>query len=164
MPRKFVWYDPKLDTSEFRAALDKTRRLACREGANWDRVQAVMRAIDDYPRLRPATVNISGTGRWGLGDTRDNRPLPKTRLHYPVSACAFELARRVAGYIVTVHAGSAYINALTKLPYIIILVSQGDASTLLIRVLNLLRTRRKADSHCHQNNEASQLHGADSGC
>ena len=48
MPRKFVWYDPKLDTSEFRAALDKTRRLACREGANWDRVQAVMRAIDDY--------------------------------------------------------------------------------------------------------------------
>ena len=50
MPRKFVWYDdPKLDRSEFRAALDKTRRLACREGANWDRVQAVMRAIT--PRL-----------------------------------------------------------------------------------------------------------------
>jgi hypothetical protein len=37
-----------LDTSEFRAALDKTRRSACREGANWDRVQAVMRAIDEY--------------------------------------------------------------------------------------------------------------------
>jgi hypothetical protein len=43
MPRKYVRYDPKLDTSEFRAALDKTRRLACREGANWDRVQAIER-------------------------------------------------------------------------------------------------------------------------
>jgi hypothetical protein len=32
-----------VDTSEFRAALDKTRRLACREGANWDRVQAIER-------------------------------------------------------------------------------------------------------------------------
>jgi hypothetical protein len=34
---------------------------------------------------------------------------------------------------------------------------------LLIRVLNLLRTRRKADSHWHQNNEASQLHSGVSG-
>jgi hypothetical protein len=78
--------------------------------------------------------------------------------------CAFELTRRVAGNVVTVHAGFTYVNALTELPCIKLLVSLGDASTLLIGVLNLLRTRRKADSYCHQNNEASQLHGADSGC
>jgi hypothetical protein len=98
-----------------------------------------------------------------LGDTRGNRPLPKIRVHYPVSACAFELTRCVAGNIVTVHAGFAYINALTKLPCIKLLVSLGDASTLLIRVLNLLRTRRKAECCRQQNNEASQLHGAVSG-
>jgi hypothetical protein len=79
-------------------------------------------------------------------------------------ACAFELTRRVAGNIVTVHTGFAYINALTKLPCIIIFVSLGDAHTLLIRVRNFLRTRCKADSCRHQNNEASQLHGAFSGC
>jgi hypothetical protein len=78
-------------------------------------------------------------------------------------ACAFELTRRVAGNVVTVHAGFTYVNALTELPCIKLLVSLGDASTLLIRVLNLLRTRRKADSYCHQNNEASQLHSGVSG-
>jgi hypothetical protein len=46
--RKCIWYDPKTDTSAFRAALDKTRHLACYEGGNQDRVQAIMTAIDDY--------------------------------------------------------------------------------------------------------------------
>ena len=79
------------------------------------------------------------------------------------SACAFELTRRVTGNVVAVHAGFAYVNALTELPCIKLCVSLGDASTLLIRVLSLSRTRRKADSR-RQNNEASQLHNAFSGC
>jgi hypothetical protein len=78
------------------------------------------------------------------------------------SACAFEFTRRIARNVVAVHAGFTYVNALTELPCIKLLVSIGDANTLLIGVLNLLRARRKADSH--QNNEASQLHGAVSSC
>ena len=57
------------------------------------------------------------------------------------STCAFELTRGVAGNIVTVHAGFTYINTLTELPCIKLNVSLGDASTLLIRILDLLRTR-----------------------
>jgi hypothetical protein len=75
-------------------------------------------------------------------------------------ACAFELARRVTGNGVTVHAGLAHINALTELLYIKLRISLGNASTLQIRVLNLLRARRKAESYCRQNTEASHLHGA----
>ena len=79
-------------------------------------------------------------------------------------ACAFELARRVTGNDVTFHARLAHICALIEILRIKIRVSLGNASTLLIRVLNLLRTRRKADSYCHQNTDASQLHGGFSGC
>jgi hypothetical protein len=74
-----------------------------------------------------------------LGDTSGDRPLPKTRLHYAVSACAFELTRRVAGNIVTAHAGFAYLNALTNPPCNIIFVSLGDAHTLLIRARYFLQ-------------------------
>ena len=74
------------------------------------------------------------------------------------STCAFELTRGVAGNIVTVHARFTHINALTELPCIKLNVSLGDASTLLIRVLDLLRTRCQADSDCRQNYCASQLH------
>jgi hypothetical protein len=79
------------------------------------------------------------------------------------SACAFELARRIAGNVVPVHAGFAYIDALTELPCIKIIVSLRDAGTLLIRVLNLLRTRRKAGRYSHEHNEALQPHNAFSG-
>jgi crotonobetainyl-CoA:carnitine CoA-transferase CaiB-like acyl-CoA transferase len=74
------------------------------------------------------------------------------------STRAFELTRSVAGNIVTVHAGFTHINALTELPCIKLSVSLGDASTLLIGVLDLLRTRCQADSDCRQNYCASQLH------
>jgi hypothetical protein len=57
------------------------------------------------------------------------------------STCTFELTRGVAGNIVTVHAGFTHINALTELPCIKLNVSLGDARTLLIRVLDLSRTR-----------------------
>jgi hypothetical protein len=67
MTRKFVWYDPNPDTSEFRAALDKTRRLACREGANWDRVQAVMRAIGDYAEAATGNREYFWDGPVGIG-------------------------------------------------------------------------------------------------
>jgi hypothetical protein len=48
--------DIRLQSAEMQALIDADidctsaarLRLACREGANWDRVQAVMRAIDDY--------------------------------------------------------------------------------------------------------------------
>jgi hypothetical protein len=62
------------------------------------------------------------------------------------SACALELTRRVAGNVGAVHAGFAYVNALTELPCIKLCVSLGNAGTLLIRVPGLLRTRRKAES------------------
>jgi hypothetical protein len=62
------------------------------------------------------------------------------------SACAFEPTRRVAGDSVALHAGFTYVDALTELPCIELLVSLDDASTLLIRILNLLRTRRKTDA------------------
>jgi hypothetical protein len=71
------------------------------------------------------------------------------------SACALEVTRRVTGYGVTIHARFAHINALTKLPCIIVLVSLGNAHTLLFCVFNPLRTRRKANRYCHQNAEAS---------
>jgi hypothetical protein len=45
---KPIWYDPAIDASPFRAALHKTRRLACHEGANWHEAQAIKNAIDDY--------------------------------------------------------------------------------------------------------------------
>jgi hypothetical protein len=79
-----------------------------------------------------------------------------------VLACASEPARRVTGNGVTFHAGLAHINALTEILCIKTRISPGNASTLLIRVLNLLRARRKADaeSYCRQNTEASHLHGA----
>jgi hypothetical protein len=86
----------------------------------------------------------------GIDDSRD-------------SASAFELTRRVAGHSGPGHAGFAYINALTEVSCIKFLVSLGDASTLLIRVLDLLRTRRQAERKCRQDSEASQLHGAVSG-
>jgi hypothetical protein len=75
------------------------------------------------------------------------------------SACAFELTRRVAGRSGAVHAGFAYINALTEVFRIKLLVTLGDASTLLIRILNFLRARRDADGYCEQNNEAWHLQG-----
>ena len=43
------------------------------------------------------------------------------------------------------------------------MITLRDASTLLIRELSFLRAGRKADSRCHQENEASQPHGKDSG-
>jgi hypothetical protein len=51
------------------------------------------------------------------------------------SACAFELTRRVAGNVVAIHAAFANIDALTELPCVKILISLGDAKTLLIGVL-----------------------------
>jgi hypothetical protein len=76
------------------------------------------------------------------------------------SACALELTRRVAGDSVAVHAGFTYINALTELSCIKLLVTLGDASALLIRVFNILRARRQKDSERRHNNGASQLQGA----
>jgi hypothetical protein len=61
-------------------------------------------------------------------------------------ACAPEPARRIAGNGVPVHAGLADANALVDFSGIIILVSLGDAGTLLIGVLDLSRTRREAES------------------
>ena len=66
-----------------------------------------------------------------------------------ILACAFELTRRVTGNGVTFHAGLAHVNALTEILCIKIRVSLGDANTLLIRVLNLLRARRKAETCRH---------------
>jgi hypothetical protein len=54
------------------------------------------------------------------------------------SARAFELARRIASNVVPSQAYFTYINALTELGCIKFLVSLGDASALLIGILNLL--------------------------
>jgi hypothetical protein len=56
MARKFVWYDPKLDTSDFMAELYRVRRMCTRQvgrhnGESFDRVQAIQAAIDDYAEL-----------------------------------------------------------------------------------------------------------------
>jgi hypothetical protein len=56
MAHKYVWYDPKLDTSEFTAELGKVPRLSTRQvgshnGDSFDRVQAIQTAIDDYAGL-----------------------------------------------------------------------------------------------------------------
>ena len=77
----------------------------------------------------------------------------------PVSACALEFARRTARHGVAVHASLAGINTLIELAGIKIAKSLGDANTLLIGILSLLRTGRKADRRYHQENEASQMHG-----
>ena len=71
------------------------------------------------------------------------------------STSTLELARGIAGNVVAVHANLAYVYTLAKLLGIILIVSLGDALALLIRILSLLRTRRKADGQCRQNNEAS---------
>ena len=76
------------------------------------------------------------------------------------SACTFEPTRCVAGNAVTFHAGFAHINALTKLPGVIVTVSLGDARTLLFGMRGLLPARRKPEGCCRQNNEASKLHRA----
>jgi hypothetical protein len=73
---------------------------------------------------------------------------------------AFKFAGRVAGDSVASHADFAYIDALTQLIWIKVCVLPGYASTLLIGVLNLLRTRCEADSACCQNNSCWQLHRA----
>ena len=57
-------------------------------------------------------------------------------------ARAFEPTRRVAGNSVALHAGFTYIHALTEHSCIKLTVALLDARTLLIRILNLLRTRR----------------------
>jgi hypothetical protein len=77
-------------------------------------------------------------------------------------ARAFEPARRIAGNSVAVHAGFADVNALIDFFGIKILVSLRDASTLLIGVLNLFRTRREAEGQGRQDTEPSHFHGAPS--
>jgi hypothetical protein len=81
------------------------------------------------------------------------RPNGEFAINAPDSNGSFQLARRVAGYVVTGHADLAYINTLAKVFCVEFLVPLGDASTLLIRILNFLRTRCDADGYCHQNNE-----------
>jgi hypothetical protein len=56
LTRKFVWYDPSLNTSELMAELYKVRRMCTRQigghnGESFDRVQAIKNAIDDYAEL-----------------------------------------------------------------------------------------------------------------
>jgi hypothetical protein len=79
------------------------------------------------------------------------------------SACASELARCVTGKRVAIHAGFANVNALNEVSCIEILMSLGDAMTLLTGVLRFLPTRSKAGRTSHQHNETSQLHSAFSG-
>jgi hypothetical protein len=79
---------------------------------------------------------------------------------HPASASALELARGVAGHIVTGHAGLADIEALIELPCVIVPVTLGDADALLLGQACFLRTRRQADRCRHQNNGAAKLHGA----
>ena len=50
----------------------------------------------------------------------------------PDSARALELARRIAGYVVTGQAGFAHINTLAEVFCIEFLVPLSDARTLLI--------------------------------
>ena len=70
---------------------------------------------------------------------------PPIRLDRPRLACAFELTRRGAGHSGAGHAGFAYINTLAEVFCIKLFVTLSDASTLLIRILNVLRTRYGAD-------------------
>jgi hypothetical protein len=63
------------------------------------------------------------------------------------STSPFQLARRGAGHSGAGHAGFAYIDTLAEISYIKLLVPLGDASTLLIRILNFLRTRCGADGY-----------------
>jgi hypothetical protein len=78
---------------------------------------------------------------------------------HPDSACALELARRGASHSGARHAGFADINTLAEVSCVKLFVTLGDASTLLIRILNVLRTRCGADGYCDQNNEGWRLHG-----
>jgi len=80
-------------------------------------------------------------------------------LFAPSLACTSEPARGVARNRVAPHAGFADVNALAKLPCIVVRVTLGNAAALLVGVLHFLRARRKAGSQCCQENEASQLHG-----
>ena len=85
------------------------------------------------------------------------------KIHHAL-ACAPEPARGVAGNRVAPHARLAHVNTLAELPCVIARVTLGDAGTLLIGVLDFLRTRRKAKSHRCPRNEVSQLHGTLSKC
>jgi hypothetical protein len=56
MKAKFVWYDPKAETSDFMELLFKLRHLCPRQvgkqnGESWEKVQAIQNAIDDYAEL-----------------------------------------------------------------------------------------------------------------
>jgi hypothetical protein len=117
--------------------------------------------------VRCAAVNPFGC----VWSTRSAKLLGQLRFFAENHGCtnsnstrAFELARRVADNVVAIHTGFADIDALTELACIKILVSLCNAFTLMISVCILLRTRRKPDSNCHQNNEASQSHGATFTC
>jgi len=79
------------------------------------------------------------------------------------SARAPELARRVTGDVIAGHAGLADIDALIEFLGVEIAIAAGDARPLLVGVLDLPRTGRKAGRYRHLDNEASQLHGAVSG-
>jgi hypothetical protein len=71
---------------------------------------------------------IGESGNWrGIGERGSSRQGTNVN-----STRAFELTRRVAGNVIPVYAGFAYINALTETLCIKILVSLRDASTLLI--------------------------------
>jgi hypothetical protein len=59
-----------------------------------------------------------------------------------------QIARGVTGHGITVHADLADINTLAELLGIIRFVSLGNADTLLLGVLRLLRTRCKPDCYC----------------
>jgi hypothetical protein len=79
-------------------------------------------------------------------------------------ACAPQPARGVAGNRVAFHAGFAHVDALAQLPCIIACVTLGNTRTLLLGVLDFLRTRRKAKRQRCARNEVSQLHGTLSKC
>src|ERR1700722_9616870 len=96
------------------------------------------------PRIRLAAcaswslVPVQGPWRRDAFPTKRNRttaPRPTSRL-----TCALELTRGIAGHVVALHAGFAYVNTLVQLPHIIARVTLDDARALLFVVFYFLRT------------------------
>ena len=60
---------PKFEETHAETGFERVRRKVGAHGReSWDRVQAIWKAIDDLPSLKPATASTFGTGRTASAD------------------------------------------------------------------------------------------------
>jgi hypothetical protein len=66
------WFDDEKDPSPFLKALEQTRRLATREGWRYQRVQAIIVAIDQYAEAATGNRDFFLNNSSRIGNTKQN--------------------------------------------------------------------------------------------